>query len=203
MNAGDFFCRDAKTPLHRRFMAAGAVCALETNFEPIVRVAQAVFLPVESLRRDTDFSVRLWVDPQSGSEPPWPNPYVRGLEHLVFAGFDSFSSLLVDVRHRRVLGRFSKNMGSDLDHWKAVIFPVLMSVVAASVGIVELHCSCVVSGKNGYLLAGPSRSGKSTLAMAFARTGLAFLSDDRTFCSLEAGKLSAWGIGASMKLRRE
>ncbi|MGB7849100.1 MAG: hypothetical protein WBL63_26040 [Candidatus Acidiferrum sp.] len=95
------------------------------------------------------------------------------------------------------------NMGLDRDYWKAVIFPMLMSLVAASVGTVELHCSCVVESGKGYLLAGPSRSGKSTLALALARAGLAFLSDDRTFCSAEAGGLCAWGVAASLKLRLE
>jgi hypothetical protein len=203
MKSGDFFRRDAETPLHRRFLTAGAVCALETNFEPIIEVAHEVFLPVESTTTGADFSLRLWVDRQSCLRPPWPKPYVRGLDHLVFAGFDSDSSMLVDLCKRRVSGRFSMNMGLDRDHWKAVIFPVLMSVVAASVKIVELHCSCVVKNNKGYLLAGPSRSGKSTLAMALVRAGLAFLSDDRTYCSVETEGLAAWGIGASVKLRPE
>jgi hypothetical protein len=203
MKSGDFFHRDAQTPLHQRFVTAGAVCTLQTNFEPIIQVAHEVFLPVESSNRGTDLSLRLWVDHHSRSQPPWPKPYVRGLDHLVFAGFDSESSVLVDVCNRRVLGRFSINMGSDRNYWKEVIFPILMSVVAASVGIVELHCSCVVKGNKGYLLAGPSRSGKSTLAMALTRAGLAFLSDDRTFCSVETGGLCAWGLAASLKLRLE
>jgi hypothetical protein len=203
MKQGDFFCRDAQTPLHRTFVAAGAVCTLQTNFEPIIEVAHEAFWPVESPARTADFSIRLWVHPQSRSEPPWPKPYVRGLDHLVFAGFAPDSSMLVDLCKRRVLGRFSMNMGSDRNYWKAVIFPILTSVVAASVGIVELHCSCVVNGNKGYLLAGPSRSGKSTLAMALARAGLAFLSDDRTYCSVKLGGLSAWGLAATVKLRPE
>jgi hypothetical protein len=203
MNPGDFFRRDAQTPLHDRFLAAGAVCTLQTNFAPILKVAHEVFLPMTSPDRGTDFSLRLWVDPQSCSQPPWPKPYIRGLDHLVFGGFDSDSSILVDVSKRRVVGRFSINMASDRNYWKTVIFPNLMTIVAASVGIVELHCSCVVKDNKGYLLAGPSRSGKSTLALALARAGLAFLSDDRTFCSSEAEGLFAWGLAASVKLRLE
>jgi len=203
VKAGDFFRRDAKTPLQRRFMAAGVVCAIETNFEPVLAAAHEVFLPAESSNKGADFSLRLWVDSESSSQPPWPNPYVRGLDHLVFASFDSDSSMLVDLCRHRVLGRFSAKMGSDRNYWKTVIFPVLMSVVAASVGVVELHCSCVARNNKGYLLVGPSRSGKSTLAMALARTGFAFLSDDRTFCSQQTGKLSAWGLTGSLKLRQE
>jgi hypothetical protein len=203
MKPADFFCREAQTPLRQQFMAAGAVCALETNFEPILAAAREAFLPVESPLGHTDFSLRLWVDPMSSSRPPWPKFYVRGLDHLVFAGFDSDSSLLVDLRRRHALGRFSSGMGSDHNYWKATIFPALMSVLAASVGIVELHCSCVVKNNKGFLLCGPSRSGKSTLAMAMARIGFSFLADDRTFCSAKDGKLSAWGVVPSLKLRGE
>src|SRR5580698_11359548 len=83
MKAGDFFRREAPTPLHARFLAAGAVCALHTNFEPILEAAHQAFLPVESPAWATDFSLRLWVDPESSSQPPWPKFYVRGLNHLV------------------------------------------------------------------------------------------------------------------------
>jgi hypothetical protein len=199
----DFFRRDAQTPLHRRFLAAGAVCAIHTNCEQILEAAHRAFLPLQSDARDTDFSLRLWVDSQSSSRPPWPKPFVRGLDHLVFASFDSDGSMLVDLRKRCVAGRFSANMGADRDYWQAVIFPMLMSIVGASVGIVELHCACVVKNKKGYLLAGPSRSGKSTLAMTLARAGFAFLSDDRTLCSVGKEGVSAWGVVSSLKLRQE
>jgi hypothetical protein len=199
----DFFRRDAETPLHRRFLAAGVVCDIQTNCEPILEAAHQAFLPLHSDARDTDFWLRLWVDSESSSRPPWPKPFVRGLDYLVFASFDSDSSLLVDLHKRRVAGRFSANMGSDRDYWQAVIFPMLMSLVAASVGVVELHCACVVKNNKGYLLAGPSRSGKSTLVTALARDGFAFLSDDRTFCSASKEGLSAWGVVPSVKLRQE
>jgi hypothetical protein len=199
----DFFRRDAQTPFLRRFLIAGAVCAVQTNWEPILEAAEQAFLPLESDAKETDFSLRLWVDPQSSSQPPWPKPFLRGLDYLVFASFDSDSFMLVDLHKCRVTGRFSASMGSDRDYWQAVIFPMLMSLIAASVGVVELHCACIVKNNKGYLLAGPSRSGKSTLVTALARAGFAFLSDDRTFCSTGKEGLSAWGIVPSVKLRHE
>jgi hypothetical protein len=203
VKSADFFRREVQTPLHRRFLAAGTVCALQTNFEPILESAREAFLPIEFPAEDADFSLRVWVDSESLSQPPWPKPYVRGLDHLVFASFDSDSCMLVDLSKRRVLGRFSTSLGSDRNYWKSVIFPMLMSTIAAAVGTVELHCSCVAKNNQGYLLAGPSRSGKSTLTMALARVGFSFLADDRTFCSAKDGKLSAWGVVPSLKLRHE
>jgi hypothetical protein len=122
---------------------------------------------------------------------------------LIFAGFDEGSSVLADLRTRRVIGRFSESMAADTTYWKTVIFPMLLSIVAGSVGLVELHASCVAKDQRGLVLIGPSRSGKSTLAMALTEAGFRLLSDDRTFCSLKQDKLLAWGLPRPLKLRRE
>jgi hypothetical protein len=201
MSAGDFLCKDAATPLCEHYIAVGAVCSFSTNSEPLLEAARESFLPVETAPASVDFSVRFWVDTNDVAQPPWPKPYVRGLNHLVFAGFDSGSSMLVDLRTRRVIGRFSAAKAADRSYWKTVIFPILLTVVGASVGIVELHGSCVAMKQNGLLLAGPGRSGKSTLAVALAQAGFGFLSDDRTFCSLREGRLTAWGLATTLKLR--
>jgi hypothetical protein len=203
MSAGDFLCQDAATPLCEFYAAAGAVCSLSTNCETLLEAARESFLPIEDPPGSVDFAVRFWVDYSTSAPPAWPKPYVRGLNHLVFAGFDSASSILADLRARRVIGRFSAAIGDDRSYWKAVVFPVLLTIAGASVGIVELHCSCVAKQKSGLLLVGAGRSGKSTLAVALAQQGFGFLSDDRTFCSSQKGKLSAWGLGTTLKLRSD
>jgi hypothetical protein len=201
MSAGDFLCKDATTPLCEHYTAAGAICRFSTNSEPLLEAARESFLPVEVTPDSVDFSVRFWVDHGNAARPPLPKPYVRGLDHLVFAGFDSGSSMLADLRTRRVIGRFSAGIVADRTFWKTVIFPVLITIVGGSVGVAELHCSCVAKKQDGLLLAGPGRSGKSTLAVALARIGFGFLSDDRTFCSWRKGKLLAWGLATTLKLR--
>jgi hypothetical protein len=203
MSAGDFLCKDAETPLCEHYTAAGAVCSFSTNCEALLEAARESFLPIEPAPDHVDFSIRFWVDNTNPSRPPWPKPYVRGLGHLAFAGFDSSSSMLVDLRTRRVIGRFSAGIAADRAYWRTVIFPILLTIISASVGVAELHCSCVAKEQNGLLLVGPGRSGKSTLAVALAQTGFGFLSDDRTFCSRRRGKLLAWGLATTLKLRRE
>jgi len=203
MSAGDFLCQDAATPLREFYAAAGAVCSLSTNCETLLEAARESFLPIEDPPGAIDFSVRFWVDYSNSVLPAWPKPYVRGLNHLVFAGFDSASSMLADLRARRVIGRFSAAIGDDRSYWKTVVFPVLLTITGASIGIVELHCSCVAKQQSGLLLVGAGRSGKSTLALALAQEGFGFLSDDRTFCSWQKGKLSAWGLSTTLKLRSD
>jgi len=203
MSAGDFLCQDAATPLCEFYTAAGAVCRLSTNCETLLEAARTSFLPIADPPGSVDFSVRFWVDYTNSTPLPWPKPHVRGLNHLVFAGFDSASSMLADLRAHRVIGRFSAAIGNDRSYWKTVVFPVLLTITGASVGIVELHCSSVAKQQRGLLLIGAGRSGKSTLAVALAQEGFGFLSDDRTFCSWQKGKLSAWGVGTTLKLRSD
>jgi hypothetical protein len=203
MSYGDFLCKDAVTPLHEHYIAAGVICSFSTNSEPLLEAARETFLAVKAPPDSFDFSVRFWVDPAGSAQPPWPTPYVRGLDHLVFAGFDSGSSMLANLSSRRVIGRFSTGMAADRGYWKTVILPMLLSILGGSVGITELHCACVAEHANGLLLAGPSGSGKSTLALALSQLGFGFLSDDRTYCSLGDDGVLAWGLLTQIKLRRE
>lgn len=199
----DFLHKNAETNLRAHFIAAGALCRFTTNCEPLLKAARETFLPLEGPPDAIDFSVRFWVDDSTRSLPPWPNPYVRGLDHLVFAGFDAESSMLADLRTRHVIGRFSAGMGADIFHWRTVVFPILLSILAGSIGLVELHASCVARDRRGLVLIGSSCSGKSTLALAFSQAGFRLLSDDRTFCSLKQGRLRAYGLPRPLKVRRE
>ena len=191
MQPPDFLHKNAETKLCEHYIAAGAVCRFATNCEPLLEAARESFQLLEMPPNAIDFSLRFWVDDTTSSRAPWPNPYVRGLDHLVFAGFDAESSMLVNLQTKHVIGRFSAAMGTDITHWRTVVFPVLLSILAGSIGLVELHASCVARDGRGLVLIGPSCSGKSTLALAFSQAGFRLLSDDRTFCSLKQGRLRA------------
>lgn len=202
MRPWDFLKQDAETPLWRYYLAAGAVFEISTNFEPILAVAEECFTRLTAPSA-VDCRLRFWVDPASDAGPPWPKPYFRGLDQLVFAGFGPRNSLVAELRTGRVIGRFSPAMAADRAYWKAVIFPALLTIVGASVGITELHCGCVVRAGEGLLLAGDSGSGKSTLSLALTGEGFAYLADDRTYFSHRDGQLLGWGLPTMIKLRPE
>ena len=201
MGSRDFLHKDAETPLAGNYLAAGALCKFSTNFQPILEAACESFFPLEVSRRHFDFQLRFWVDATAQAKPPWPKPFFRGLDHLIFGGFDSENSILIDRRLRRAIGRFSPAMGADRAYWKRFIFSNLLTALSGSIGVTELHCGCAVRGGRGLLLSGGSGSGKSTLALALARAGFAFLSDDRTWVSCRDGRLQAWGLPTLLKLR--
>ena len=203
MASPDFLHKDAETELCECYVAAGAVCRLLTNSEQVIDAARDTFLLTKDPRGAAYFSIRCLVDPAAYAAPPWPKPYVRGLDHLVFASFDEGISMLADLRTRRMFGRLSTAMAADRAYCRTVIFPMLLTIIGASVGLAELHCACVAKDQNGVLLAGASGSGKSTLALALSQAGFGFLSDDRTFCSLDNGPVEAWGLPTRLKLRPE
>ncbi|MGH9402039.1 MAG: HPr kinase/phosphorylase [Terriglobia bacterium] len=196
----DFLKRAAQTPLQGFYLAAGARCLLATNFEPILAAARRGLLEIDEPSSAVDFNLRFWVDSDGQSQPPWPKPYFRGLDHLVFAGFNSENSMLIDLRTRRAIGRFSPALAADQAYWETVIFPTLLSVMGATAGVTGLHCGCVVRNGGGLLLCGRSGSGKSTLTLALARKGFSFLSDDWTYFSRSDGQLHAWGLATRLKL---
>ena len=195
--------READPIWRECFLAAGAVLSFSTNFEPLLQAANSAFLPHEATPQGADFDVRLWVDHAATAQPPWPKPYARGLDHLVFLAFDSGSSVLIDLRAHRAVGRLSQDMAADTHYCASVVFPMMLSVLGASVGIAEVHAAGVAKNGQGMLLAGPTGSGKSTLALALAHAGFGLLSDDRTYCSQRNGVLHAWGLPTELKLRLE
>lgn len=201
----DFLHRHVYTLVHEHYIAAGALCSLSTNAEGIREAARQSFTRIqeESQASHTGFSLRIWADERDKSQSPWPKPYLRGLGQLVYVGLDKKSSMLADLARRRVIGRVSAAMASDMSYWKRVIFPMLMSIVAGSVELIELHASCVAKGSTGMLLLGPGRSGKSTLAKAMFNSGFRVLSDDRIFCSIQREGLRAYGLPRPLKLRQD
>jgi hypothetical protein len=203
MQSRDFLRTGAKTPLLEYYTAAGVVCSLATNSQQLLECARHCFLAFDTPPDRVDFTLRFWVDDTDQESAPWPKPYVRGLDYLVFAGLGASSSFLADLQSKHVIGRFSATMADDAAHWRGIVFPLLLSIVAGSAGVIELHASCVAKGDDGLILMGPSRSGKSTLAMALAELGFRVLSDDRTFCRLKESRLLAYGVPKALKLRWE
>jgi hypothetical protein len=188
------------TPLRESFIAAGVTLAIATNSKCILEAARKTFEPPAEPSLPAEVIMRLWVDSAARASPPWPPPYFRGLDHLVFAAFDLENAFLVDLGKRRVIGTFSPAMAADLDYWNRVVFPALFGIVSPAVGIAALHCACIARNGNALLLAGTSGSGKSTLSLALARNGFNFLSDDWTYVSRQGSQLLAWNSMSRLKL---
>jgi len=196
----DLLANSVVTPLQEHYLIAGAVCSVSTNSELILDAARDSFgVPVND-DAAVDARMRLWVDASARSQPPWPAAHFRGMDHLVFAGFDSGNTVLVDLRRRRAVGRLSPAMAADRGYLRRVVFPTLFGIFTDVIAVTPMHCACVERDGRGLLLTGASGSGKSTLSLALSREGFDFLSDEWTYFSWREGRLLAWGLPSLLKL---
>ncbi len=192
--------REVRTPLRSYHDVTGARWIISTNSRAILATARDFFPSACEPQMLPALRLNLWVDPSVRGSPPWPQPFFRGLGHVVYAGFDNQNSFLLDLRRRIVLGRFSAALAGDSDYWERVILPVLVGLASDALGVTVIHCACVERDGAGLLLAGDSGAGKSTLSLALARCGFAFLSDDWTYLSYARRQLAAWGLPTRLKL---
>lgn len=203
ISPGDFLRTKVSTPLTGQYWAAGVQLQITTNFEPILNAAKRAFEEAIPSRHDRTQEIRLrfWVEdaPQSGLAKS--KPYFRGLDHLVFAGFDGRNSILINLQSQFGIGRFTPDIASDAKFWETILFPALLTILGPSAGLTPLHCACVAWKGSGLLLAGESGAGKSSLSLALAQSGFDFLSDDRTLIGEHQGRLLAWGASREMKQR--
>jgi len=200
MTCGAAFNPLPKLPWQESFLLAGAACEISTNSSDLLELLRTNFQADEEDASKPDFRMRFWVDPAAEGLPRPGTYYVRGLGHLVFAGFDHQNALLIDLRGRRAMGRFSPQMAADQSYWNRMILPLVLGVAGGSLGVTALHCGCVAKDGNGLVLAGGSGAGKSTLSLALAQRGFAFLSDEWTYFSRRDGQVRAWSLPNPLKL---
>jgi hypothetical protein len=191
---------EIETPQSEYYSVLGVTCAVFTNSEEILAATRQSFRIMARPDEPCAMTMRLWEDNEVEGSPPWPQPFFRGLSHLVYVGFDAGSCALLDTRRRHVIGRFGPAMTADCAYWQRAILPTLIGLMSESLGAAALHCACVERSGNGLLLAGGSGAGKSTLSLAMAQLGFGFLSDDWTYFSRSQGRLRAWGLATPVKL---
>jgi hypothetical protein len=175
---------------------AASIARYAREFFPELRDAQPVSTPVRAT---------ITVHVRETDEPCKRNPWFRARGHFAFARFTRADSFWFNLRTREVYGTCSAALADDRTRWRTHIFPALLGILAATIGVAPVHAACIGREEGGILLAGPSGAGKSTLTIAMARRGHALLSDDWTYLSAAEGGLDssaviAWGLPVPVKL---
>ncbi len=127
-------------------------------------------------------------------------PWFRGRGYFALARFTSADSVWFNLRARTAHGVFSPQVVSDSDRWSKHILPVIAGILAPVISVVPIHAACLATGISGVLLAGPSGTGKSTLAITLARLGYRFLADEWTYLAEGNGEIQAWSLPVPVKL---
>jgi hypothetical protein len=186
-------------PLGAQFSVAGSIWDVKSNSEDILLAMRETFLQIKGTE-EPDLRLQLHVDFDIHDAPRWPQPHFRALDHLYYATYGPYDSMLVDQSARRVIGSFSPAVASDLRYWKQTLLPILLGIASASIGVTPVHCACVVKDGAGLFIGGESGAGKSTLALALSRNGFSYLSDDCTYLSRIGMEIRAWGLPTPAKL---
>jgi hypothetical protein len=190
----------------RRLLFAGQRLLFCTNSSQLAMYARG-YLPQDSdaISRATPASATITVHVRESEEPCESAPYFRARGNFAFAKFTLADSFWFNLRTREVFGTCSPELANDHRRWRAHIFPALLGILSASIGVAPVHAACLVRDGHGVLLAGHSGTGKSTLAIAMARRGYELLSDEWSYLSLtedgaDAGTVQAWGLPVPVKL---
>jgi hypothetical protein len=137
---------------------------------------------------------------RESDEPCEDAPWFRARGHFAFARFTRGDAFWFNLRTREIYGACTPELAGDSWRWRVHIFPTLLGILSAVIGVAPVHAACLVRNNRGVLLTGHSGVGKSTLAIALARRGYTFLSDEWTYLSATGSEVAAWGLPVPVKL---
>jgi hypothetical protein len=100
---------------------------------------------------------------------------------------------VADAARREALLYTTPALVADRQHFRYGVLEALVLAVLTKLDRLPLHAACIARGDTALLLAGPSGTGKSTLAYAAARAGYKVLSEDYVNVQLEP-RLRVWGM---------
>jgi hypothetical protein len=196
----------ALTLCSQRLQFAGQSVLLKTNSPTIAQHAVS-FLTMDdgTESNSADACATITVHLRESDEPCESAPWFRARGHFAFARFTRCDSFWFNLRTREVYGTCTPRLAEDSRRWSAHIFPALLGILSAAIGVAPIHAGCLARDGRGVLLTGNSGAGKSTLAIALARRGYALLSDEWTYLAGvgQAGasrKVFAWGLPVPIKL---
>ncbi len=177
------------------FEIAGARCIVQTADAAVLSALAASFASVDG-DGGTAFTLHVAVEGSSAALQP---THFRGAAHLVFTRFGE-NVFLFDIARKYASAWLTVTVARDSKVWAQRFAPLMLGVFGCAIGVLAMHGACLVRNGRGYLIAGDSMAGKSTLALALAQNGFQLLSDDWTFIRADRQGLLAVGMHAPIKL---
>jgi hypothetical protein len=185
----------------------GVPVEFESDSEDILEIVEDAFGGWDCL----DLRDRLSADPMlvkfmigDGDEgAPGPTGHVRvrhffpDADRVVASSPGSFG--MSDPFRRETVAFVSEAMVADREHFRETFLEALTFALLSAFDRHPLHAAAVASGGHAVLLAGPSGSGKSSLAMVARTAGLDVLGDDHVWIQTTP-KFRVWGAPRHIRL---
>jgi hypothetical protein len=181
----------------RRVRLAGTTCEARSNSEKFLRMLRAC---AEDARQDDSVGLSLDVRVNHDCLEKPGKQHFRGSQHIVAASFGSHTVFVFDLLRGHIGAVVSQASACDQDFWTFTILPLAIGIMAPAMGILPVHCACLVDRGDGLLIAGNSGAGKSTLSASMCASGFDYLADDWTYVRCDRGVLGAYGAQARIKL---
>lgn len=168
-----------KTPLTEEILVYpyGFPVRIRSNSAVTIRAAEISW---STYRQRFDFpplDVRLLISEsaQPGRREP---PVFRSQGHLLSIVGDSENFASLDLRGGFSFGWVTANTAANTEYFRQCFLDVMIYPLIEIRHLVTVHSACVLYRGRGFLLAGDSGAGKSSLAYACARRGWTYVSDD-------------------------
>jgi hypothetical protein len=109
------------------------------------------------------------------------------------------SVAIVDESRRESLAYVTAALAADREHFRTAVIEAITFALLACFDRHPIHAAAIVRDDRAVLLAGPSATGKSTLAYLAHSAGIRVLSDDRVWVQMTPG-LRIWGMPGAVRL---
>lgn len=109
---------------------------------------------------------------------------------------------IVDESRRESLAYVTAALAGDREHFRTAVIEAITFALLACFDRHPIHAAAIARDGRAVLLAGPSGTGKSTLAYLAHAAGITVLSDDRVWVQMTPS-LRIWGRPATVRLTAE
>jgi len=168
---------DFDLPLHGVFYPLGFSVEIASNVPEVLAAAEESWGMCRKAFPDPPVHIQIGVV-QGNSDRVPPPPVCRARRNLLTNISDAENFSVCDLRRGFAFSGLTKAAVSNRAYLRYYYLEGVALCLLESLYMTPLHAACVALGGKGVLLCGDSGAGKSSLALACARRGWTFISDD-------------------------
>jgi hypothetical protein len=187
-------------PLRAVYYPLGFPLEVVTNSHAVLAAAEASWGRIRQHFDERAPQIYVGVLEGTSIECP-PAPVVRGRSHLMTSTADAENFATCDLRSGYAFCWLTRAVAENASYLRYYFLEAVGLTLLEQWYTVSLHAACVEWNGQGVLLCGDSGAGKSSLALACARRGWTFLSDDGTSMVRKRKRKTVIGSPYQMRFR--